>query len=522
MCKHDITKNGTRLVLAFVILTLVFVQTFGIAPKENPAFAQSTDQWEYVGQSVADGVCFAPNSPVTVSWTVKNSGSDAWQNYTFVGGPNNVSTNVAYTSAGQSVSLMTTFTTPNAVGDYRVDYKLIDETGNTVNSTKGSTTMWLSYKVSDSCNTNSPVTVPQNGVNSQQPTASGHWEDIPAQTHQECAWQTWFGCWYWKSVVDVPASQRWVPDPVPAPIASTLPAETQPPAPTVQPEVVTTVVYADPTLEMMYQLAVSSNPQMSYTDEQYRQMFFDWYGSNSKTIFAREFELQSNNIAYVKTSEIMALRGGIPGWLYALAAWTVTTTVIAMNAEQAANLRLPTITLSSAPTYVIVPSSYVPNVTFSSAVAKHQAHGLQEAFASVTAMEQLLQINATTTTMTAITLPSNLTLSGDKTITLPRGTVVTISYIESNGYCNHKTEFKVQFPWGPEIFQGFSELCGGWGLLEALTNMLKSWSDRVMRFWNTPGMMQVGAQTLKALIQKVTSDIIDFVLNYLMYLITHS
>lgn len=123
-------------------------------------------------------------------------------------------------------------------------------------------------------------------------------------------------------------------------------------------ETIDTVIFADPQLELLYQVAKSNNPQMSYTDEQYRQIFFDWYGTNSKTIFANEFESASQNLAYVKSSEIIALKGGVPGWLYALAAWTITTTVIAMNAELAANLNLPTITLSTPPLKIVVPQSY--------------------------------------------------------------------------------------------------------------------------------------------------------------------
>ena len=116
------------------------------------------------------------------------------------------------------------------------------------------------------------------------------------------------------------------------------------------------VVYADPFIEAMYQLAKDSNPQMTYTDAEYRQMFFDWYGGEEAQSIAADAFLQASNeeIGYVKAGDIVAVLSKNPQhWLYALAAYVGVNTIIAMNAEQIANLSLPTIDIK--PQRFVVP-----------------------------------------------------------------------------------------------------------------------------------------------------------------------
>jgi hypothetical protein len=120
------------------------------------------------------------------------------------------------------------------------------------------------------------------------------------------------------------------------------------------------VVFADPQLEMLFQAAWKENANnTTYTEEQYRQMIAAQEMEGYETIFATEFEKAERKFVYVQASQVIALKGGVPAWLYALAASVATTTIIAMEAQMATNLNLPVVTIPanmkiSVPAWVVV------------------------------------------------------------------------------------------------------------------------------------------------------------------------
>lgn len=101
------------------------------------------------------------------------------------------------------------------------------------------------------------------------------------------------------------------------------------------------IVFADPQFELLYQAALSNNPQWTGADLQKRQMFYFQYGGDTaEKVYADA--LAQSGIVYVDAAAVLALKNP-PAWLYAFAVYTGANAILAMNAQQAANLSLPTI-----------------------------------------------------------------------------------------------------------------------------------------------------------------------------------
>ncbi len=100
------------------------------APAGGGASGTAADKYQYVTQNLPDGYQVRPNISVTISWTVKNIGTTAWDtNYSlrFFAGPKVKNTYVAFpkaVSANTSTILSVTFTTPAEPGDYDLWYKM--------------------------------------------------------------------------------------------------------------------------------------------------------------------------------------------------------------------------------------------------------------------------------------------------------------------------------------------------------------------------------------------------------------
>jgi hypothetical protein len=111
-------------------------QAAGAAPTQAAASANSGDKAEYVTQSVADGSQFRPGVKITVTWEVKNAGTNAWDNtYTlrnFIGPVDQNKTSVVFpkqTKPGETAKLTVTFTAPTQLGDYNSWWKLTNPSG---------------------------------------------------------------------------------------------------------------------------------------------------------------------------------------------------------------------------------------------------------------------------------------------------------------------------------------------------------------------------------------------------------
>lgn len=115
--------------------------TAGGAPTAAPTNAPVTggsgapDKYEYLGQNVADTTQILPNRAVSVTWTVKNSGTNAWtKEYTLrhFSGPAPDKSTYAFDKdvpAGGTINFTVTFTTPADPGTYDLWFKLTNAAG---------------------------------------------------------------------------------------------------------------------------------------------------------------------------------------------------------------------------------------------------------------------------------------------------------------------------------------------------------------------------------------------------------
>jgi len=120
------------------------------------------------------------------------------------------------------------------------------------------------------------------------------------------------------------------------------------------------VVFIDPIFQREFETALAENPQMTYTDEEYAQVFWVWYGTDHKEVFAAQItELESGgDYRFSAAPAILKMTSPI-GWAYAAVAAFGSSAVLAFNATQAANAELPVITFDLRPdTKVVVPASY--------------------------------------------------------------------------------------------------------------------------------------------------------------------
>jgi hypothetical protein len=90
----------------------------------------AADKYTYLGQNIADKTQLRPGRQVTVTWTVKNTGTNGWtKDYMlrYFSGPKpdkDVYTFDKDVPAGGTINLTVTFTTPNDLGDYDLWFKL--------------------------------------------------------------------------------------------------------------------------------------------------------------------------------------------------------------------------------------------------------------------------------------------------------------------------------------------------------------------------------------------------------------
>lgn len=100
-----------------------------------PADGAAADEYQYLGQNIPDRSQFLPNRVVTITWTVKNTGSNGWtKDYTlrYFTGPKpktevyNFSKDVP---VNDTINFTVTFTTPAAPGDYDIWFKLTNNAG---------------------------------------------------------------------------------------------------------------------------------------------------------------------------------------------------------------------------------------------------------------------------------------------------------------------------------------------------------------------------------------------------------
>lgn len=90
----------------------------------------AADKYSYLGQSIADKTQLRPGRQVSITWTVKNSGTNGWtKDYMlrYFSGPKpdkDVYTFGKDVPAGGTINLIVTFTTPADPGDYDLWFKL--------------------------------------------------------------------------------------------------------------------------------------------------------------------------------------------------------------------------------------------------------------------------------------------------------------------------------------------------------------------------------------------------------------
>jgi hypothetical protein len=96
--------------------------------------AATTNQAEWVSQSVADGTVFAPGETFTVTWTLKNVGTSTWTPaYLFrffsgnaFGAPKEILLGQEVAPGG-TVDISVSMKAPTTLGDYRSDWVMSDE-----------------------------------------------------------------------------------------------------------------------------------------------------------------------------------------------------------------------------------------------------------------------------------------------------------------------------------------------------------------------------------------------------------
>ncbi|MBE0696517.1 MAG: hypothetical protein IH586_06305 [Anaerolineaceae bacterium] len=105
-------------------------------PTVNPPTAgNAPDKYQYLGQDIPDRSQFLPNRVVTITWTVKNVGTNGWTKeyiLRYFSGPK-PSKDVYYFTkdvpVGDTINFIVTFTTPAAPGDYDLWFKLTNMAG---------------------------------------------------------------------------------------------------------------------------------------------------------------------------------------------------------------------------------------------------------------------------------------------------------------------------------------------------------------------------------------------------------
>lgn len=104
----------------------------GAATKAVPAAGGTgaADKYSYLGQSLTDKMQLLPGRQMSITWTIKNAGTNGWtKDYMlrYFSGPKadkDIYTFGKDVAAGGTLNLIVTFTTPSTLGDYDMWFKL--------------------------------------------------------------------------------------------------------------------------------------------------------------------------------------------------------------------------------------------------------------------------------------------------------------------------------------------------------------------------------------------------------------
>ncbi len=97
---------------------------------QPPASGKATEKYTYLGQDIPDKTQFLPNRVVTVTWTVKNTGTTGWTKaftLRYFAGPKPNRDAYSFTKdvpVNDTINFVVTFTTPAVPGDYDLWFKL--------------------------------------------------------------------------------------------------------------------------------------------------------------------------------------------------------------------------------------------------------------------------------------------------------------------------------------------------------------------------------------------------------------
>ena len=105
------------------------------AATNPPASGTSApDKYQFLGQSIPDGRQYLPHAPISVTWTIKNTGTTTWSktySMRFFAGPTGSGpATVPFGKSvppGAAINLNVTITTPAGIGDYDTWYKLTND-----------------------------------------------------------------------------------------------------------------------------------------------------------------------------------------------------------------------------------------------------------------------------------------------------------------------------------------------------------------------------------------------------------
>ncbi len=130
------TETATPEPTATLDPTLVAASATAAAPTSAPVVAPAvTDAATWVSQTLPDGYQVRPNTVVTITWTVKNTGPTLWSTgYSLrqYAGPDIGKAYQALAkavAANETTQLTLTFTTPAVTGEYNLWYKIANEQG---------------------------------------------------------------------------------------------------------------------------------------------------------------------------------------------------------------------------------------------------------------------------------------------------------------------------------------------------------------------------------------------------------
>lgn len=109
--------------------------TAAATPKPPASGGTPADKYQYLGQSIADKTQLRPNTPVTITWTIKNAGTTGWTTdysmryFSGVKGSKDYIPFSKVVGAEKTIDLTVSFTTPSSNGDYNTWWKITNAQG---------------------------------------------------------------------------------------------------------------------------------------------------------------------------------------------------------------------------------------------------------------------------------------------------------------------------------------------------------------------------------------------------------